>query len=101
VTKQPGPACPGSSPLRAQRAQHADFDLVYASGGSIVRGFGLPDLGLADPGKLAERYCQIADAVEVPVFADAGNRFGYALGPYVMYRASAPHRGVIIYGGPS
>lgn len=65
--------------LSARLAQRAGFDLVYASGGSIVRSFGLPDLGLADPGMMAERYRQIVDAVEVPVFADADNGFGNAL----------------------
>src|SRR6185295_14918161 len=65
--------------LSARLAQLARFDVVYASGGSIVRSFGLPDLGLADPGMMAERYRQIVDAVDIPVFADADNGFGNAL----------------------
>jgi len=62
--------------LSARLTVEAGFAIAYASGGSIVRSFGLPDLGLADPSMIAERLAQIVEAAGIPVVADADNGFG-------------------------
>lgn len=62
--------------LSARLTAEAGFTVAYASGGSIVRSFGLPDLGLADPSMIAERLAQIAEAAGIPIVADADNGFG-------------------------
>jgi 2-methylisocitrate lyase-like PEP mutase family enzyme len=62
--------------LSARLAAQEGFQAVYASGGSVVRSMGLPDLGLADLSEMAARYAQIAAAVGVPVIADGETGFG-------------------------
>jgi 2-methylisocitrate lyase-like PEP mutase family enzyme len=61
--------------LSARLAARAGFPVIYASGGSVVRSMGLPDLGLADLSAMAARYRQIAGA-QVPLIADGENGFG-------------------------
>jgi 2-methylisocitrate lyase-like PEP mutase family enzyme len=65
--------------LSARLAAQEGFQAVYASGGSVVRSMGLPDLGLADLSEMAARYSQIAAAVGVPVIADGETGFGNEL----------------------
>jgi 2-methylisocitrate lyase-like PEP mutase family enzyme len=65
--------------LSARLAADAGFEIGFASGGSIVRSFGLPDLGLADPTMMAERFAQIVEAAGIPILADADNGFGNEL----------------------
>jgi 2-methylisocitrate lyase-like PEP mutase family enzyme len=65
--------------LSARLAAQEGFEAVYASGGSVVRSLGLPDLGLADLSELAARYAQIVAAVAVPVIADGETGFGNEL----------------------
>ena len=65
--------------LSARLVEQAGFKAVYASGGAIARGTGVPDLGLMDAGECAARMEQIADAVEIPVIADADTGYGNAL----------------------
>jgi 2-methylisocitrate lyase-like PEP mutase family enzyme len=62
--------------LSARLAAREGFHAVYASGGSVVRSMGLPDLGLADLSEMAARYAQIVAAVAVPVIADGETGFG-------------------------
>ena len=65
--------------LSARLIEQAGFKAAYASGGAIARGTGVPDLGLMDAGECADRMRQIADAVEIPVIADADTGYGNAL----------------------
>lgn len=65
--------------LSAKLVEQAGFSAVYSSGGAIARSTGVPDLGLLDLGDNVERVMQIADAVEVPVIADADTGHGNAL----------------------
>jgi 2-methylisocitrate lyase-like PEP mutase family enzyme len=65
--------------LSARLAQRCGFPVAYASGGSIVRSLGLPDLGLATLTEMAARFAQIASAVEIPVIADGDTGFGNEL----------------------
>lgn len=62
--------------LSARLAAQEGFQAVYASGGSVVRSMGLPDLGLADLSEMAARYAQIVAAAAVPVIADGETGFG-------------------------
>ena len=65
--------------LSARLARRSRFPVAYASGGSIVRSFGLPDMGLATLTEMAERFAQIARAVDIPVIADGDTGFGNEL----------------------
>ncbi|MEM7744716.1 MAG: oxaloacetate decarboxylase [Pseudomonadota bacterium] len=65
--------------LSARLIEQAGFKAVYASGGAISRGAGIPDLGLLSVNEMADRMAQIADAVDVPVIADADTGYGNAL----------------------
>jgi len=65
--------------LSARLVEQAGFRAAYASGGAISRGAGMPDLGLLSVGEIVERMAQIADAVEIPVIADADTGYGNAL----------------------
>ena len=65
--------------LSARLIEQAGFRIAYASGGAISRGAGMPDLGLLSVSEIADRMAQIADAVEIPVIADADTGYGNAL----------------------
>ena len=62
--------------LSARLAAQEGFQAVHASGGSVVRSMGLPDLGLADLSEMTVRYVQIVAAAGVPVIADGETGFG-------------------------
>ena len=65
--------------LSARLAERAGAEAVYASGGAIARAAGYPDLGLLGVGEVLARLSQIAEAVSVPVIADADTGYGNAL----------------------
>ncbi len=65
--------------LSARLAERAGAEAVYASGGAIARAAGYPDLGLLGVGEVLARLAQIAEAVAVPVIADADTGYGNAL----------------------
>ena len=65
--------------LSARLIEQAGFSVAYASGGAISRGACMPDLGLLSVTEIADRMAQIADAVEIPVIADADTGYGNAL----------------------
>ena len=65
--------------LSARLAERAGAGAVYASGGAIARAAGYPDLGLLGVGEVLARLTQIAEAVDVPVIADADTGYGNAL----------------------
>ena len=65
--------------LSARLTEQAGFAAVYASGGAIARSAGIPDLGLLSLSEIVARLEMIADAVTVPVIADADTGYGNAL----------------------
>jgi 2-methylisocitrate lyase-like PEP mutase family enzyme len=65
--------------LSARLTQRTGFAAAYASGGSIVRSLGLPDLGLATLTEMAARFALIAGAIDIPVIADGDTGFGNEL----------------------
>ncbi|MDA0256706.1 MAG: oxaloacetate decarboxylase [Chloroflexi bacterium] len=65
--------------LSARLAERAGAEAVYASGGAIARAAGYPDLGLLGVGEVLARLTQIAEAVAIPVIADADTGYGNAM----------------------
>ncbi|HET7408917.1 MAG TPA: oxaloacetate decarboxylase [Paracoccaceae bacterium] len=65
--------------LSARLVEQAGFQIAYASGGAIARGYGVPDLGLLAFTEVADRMEQIASAVDIPVIADFDTGYGNAL----------------------
>lgn len=65
--------------LSARIAAGAGFEALYASGGAMARGMGLPDLGLLSATEVLARLREIVDAADVPVIADADTGYGNAL----------------------
>ena len=63
----------------ARLIAEAGFDCAHASGGSIARSLGFPDLGLVDLGEMTGRVASIVEAAAVPVVADADTGYGNAL----------------------
>lgn len=72
---------PGAyDPFVARCIEAAGFEAVYVTGAGVshVR-LGQPDLGLLSFTEMLDQAGRIADAVEVPVFADADTGYGNAL----------------------
>jgi carboxyvinyl-carboxyphosphonate phosphorylmutase len=72
---------PGAyDPFVARCIEAAGFEAVYMTGAGVshVR-LGQPDLGLLTFTEMVDQAGRIADAVEVPVFADADTGYGNAL----------------------
>ena len=66
--------------LTAKIIEGAGFPAVYMTGfGSSVAHFGLPDLGFLTLSEMVENAARIADAVYVPVIADADTGYGNAM----------------------
>ena len=66
--------------LSARLGEQAGFDAIYMTGyGAVASMLGMPDLGLATMSEMVERAARIADAVSLPVFADADTGYGNAL----------------------
>jgi 2-methylisocitrate lyase-like PEP mutase family enzyme len=66
--------------LTAKIIEAAGFPAVYMTGfGSSVAHFGLPDLGFLTLSEMVENAARIAEAVEVPVIADADTGYGNAM----------------------
>lgn len=57
----------------------AGFECAHASGGSIARGLGFPDLGLVDLSEMVGRIASIVESAGIPVVADADTGYGNAL----------------------
>jgi 2-methylisocitrate lyase-like PEP mutase family enzyme len=72
---------PGAyDPYLARCVQIAGFDAVYMTGAGVSHStLGMPDLGLLTFSEMVERAARIADAVEIPLFADADTGYGNAL----------------------
>jgi 2-methylisocitrate lyase-like PEP mutase family enzyme len=72
---------PGAyDPFVARCIEAAGFEAVYMTGAGVshVR-LGQPDLGLLSFSEMADQAARIADAVELPLFADADTGYGNAL----------------------
>ena len=65
--------------LTARLAQLAGFEAVYLSGGAYSRANGYPDIGLLTMSEVVHWISLSADAVEIPVIADADAGYGNAL----------------------
>ena len=68
-----------ADPLTAKIAERAGFQAVFLSGyaASAVR-LGAPDVGLLTLTEMVDCAARIADAVDIPVFADGDNGHGNA-----------------------
>lgn len=66
--------------LVAKIIERAGFDVVACVGSGSVNGLlGLPDIGLATMTEMVQNAKWIADAVDIPVIADADTGYGNAL----------------------
>jgi 2-methylisocitrate lyase-like PEP mutase family enzyme len=68
------------NPMSAKLAEQAGFDIVYIPGGGIaLNRLGVADVGLVTLTEMVDSARAIADAVSVPVIADADTGFGNQL----------------------
>jgi 2-methylisocitrate lyase-like PEP mutase family enzyme len=75
--------------ITARAVERSHFAAVYMSGSATAAGLGFPDYGLATMNELVENAGRIADAVRVPVIADADTGFGNELNVARAVRAYA------------
>jgi 2-methylisocitrate lyase-like PEP mutase family enzyme len=77
ATKEPLVAPGAVDALTARIVEEAGFPLVYVTGAGVANSMlGAPDVGLVGLTEMSERIHQIADAVTIPVFADADTGYG-------------------------
>jgi len=74
-------AVPGAyDALTAKLIEQAGFEAVYLSGAGVSYStLGQPDMGLVSFGEMVEALRRVAQAVEIPVLADADTGYGNAL----------------------
>jgi 2-methylisocitrate lyase-like PEP mutase family enzyme len=86
VGQRSGLIVPGAyDGVSARLVERAGFPAVYMTGyGTSASRLGLPDLGFAGLGEMAENVRQIAAAVRIPLIADADTGYG---GPLAVQRA--------------
>ncbi len=65
--------------ITARMIEQAGFDAVYMTGAGTAATLGFPDYGLTTMTEMAGNAGRIADAVKVPVIADADTGFGNEL----------------------
>jgi 2-methylisocitrate lyase-like PEP mutase family enzyme len=65
--------------ITARLIERAGFDAVYMTGAGTAARFGYPDFGLVTMSEMVMNAGQIADAVGVPVIADADTGYGNEL----------------------
>ena len=78
----PGPlVAPGAyDALSARLVEQAGFEVVYMTGfGTTASLLGRPDVGLLGGAEMADQAGRLADAVSVPVIADADTGYGNAI----------------------
>jgi 2,3-dimethylmalate lyase len=69
-----------SDALMARMVELAGFEAIYMTGAGVSHStLGLPDLGLVSFAEMVNRATQIADAVPIPLIADADTGYGNAL----------------------
>ena len=81
VSKKQGLVVPGAyDGISARLVQDAGFPAVYMTGyGTAASRLGLPDLGFAGLGEMADHARNLAAAVGIPLIADADTGYGNAL----------------------
>src|SRR5205823_7375730 len=65
--------------LTARLVEQAGFEAVYLTGGGYSRANGYPDLGLLTLTEIVRWIGLTAEAVDIPVIADADTGYGNAL----------------------
>src|SRR5258706_11008718 len=65
--------------ITARLIERAGFDAVYMTGAGTAARFGYPDFGLVTMSEMVMNAGQIADAVDLPVIADADTGYGNEL----------------------
>jgi 2-methylisocitrate lyase-like PEP mutase family enzyme len=65
--------------ITARLIERAGFDAVYMTGAGTAARFGYPDFGLVTMSEMVMNAGQIADAIELPVIADADTGYGNEL----------------------
>ena len=67
-------------PLVAKIVEREGFEAVYMTGyGTTASLLGKPDVGLLTLTEMADRAARLADAVDIPVIADADTGYGNAV----------------------
>jgi 2,3-dimethylmalate lyase len=81
VAKKQGLVVPGAyDGISARLVQDAGFPAVYMTGyGTAASRLGLPDLGFAGLGEMADHARNLAAVLDVPLIADADTGYGHAL----------------------
>jgi 2,3-dimethylmalate lyase len=81
VAKKQGLVVPGAfDGISARLVQDAGFPAVYMTGyGTAASRLGLPDLGFAGLGEMADHARNLAAVLDVPLIADADTGYGNAL----------------------
>lgn len=62
--------------LTARIAANQGFDAVYMTGFGTAAAFGLPDIGLLTMSEMVANAARIAEAVDIPLIADADTGYG-------------------------
>lgn len=65
--------------LTAKLIERAGFEACYMTGAGTASSFGLPDYGLLTATEMVANAARIAEAVDIPVIADADTGFGNEL----------------------
>lgn len=68
------PGC--GDPISARLVESMGFDAIHASGSVAHRVAGYADAGLLTLTEMADRIADLADAVDIPIIADADTGFG-------------------------
>lgn len=73
--------CPGVyDALLARAVEQAGFEAVYMTGAGVSHSrLGVPDLGLVSFSEMLDHAGRIADAVDIPLIADADTGYGNAI----------------------
>jgi len=81
VERRSGLVVPGAyDGVSAKLVEAAGFPVVYMTGyGASASRLGLPDMGFAGLGEMADQARNLATAVSIPVIADADTGYGNAL----------------------
>ncbi|AGM40194.1 isocitrate lyase and phosphorylmutase [Spiribacter salinus M19-40] len=88
ILNHPPVVAPGAyDGLSARLVEQAGFAAVYATGGGIARGNGIPDLGLMSLDEIVKRLETMVEVTQIPLIADADTGHGNALNAQKTARA--------------
>ncbi|MCW5886788.1 MAG: isocitrate lyase/PEP mutase family protein [Anaerolineales bacterium] len=65
--------------LSAKLIGNAGFDAIHVTGSGVSRSMGYPDIGLVTMPEMVDRARLVANAVSIPVIADADTGYGNAM----------------------